>query len=66
VTREDLDEIYDVQIAEMSEEKLGKVAGGTSCLPATASPVIMTIVGTIVTSIGVTIGVEGTYDDPET
>ena len=66
VTQEDLDEIYDAQIAEMSEEELGKVAGGTSCLPATVSLWVMTILGTIVTSIGVTLEVEGTYDDPET
>lgn len=33
VTEEELDEINEQSRAELTEEELGKVAGGTSCLP---------------------------------
>lgn len=31
ISREELDEIYEKETENMSEEELGKVAGGTSC-----------------------------------
>ena len=34
ISEEELTEIYESQASELSEEELGKVAGGTSCMPA--------------------------------
>lgn len=34
VSKEELDEIVDAESEDISEEELGKIAGGTSCLTA--------------------------------
>ena len=47
ITREELDEIYAAQATELTDEELGKVAGGMSCF----GWVITTIIGTIVSSM---------------
>lgn len=57
VTAGDLDEMYSKVSAEMSEEELGKTAGGTSCMPLGAGislsvTIITTMsVGTILTKV---------------
>lgn len=45
VSKEELDAIYEAQTAEMSEDELGKVAGGTSCFVLTATLLASGIIG---------------------
>lgn len=46
ITVGELDAIAEEQVNELSEEELGKVAGGTSCLPASVALSIMTTAST--------------------
>lgn len=45
VSEEELDEIYEDMASTMSDEELGKVAGGTSC--GVVSSIILTITGVL-------------------
>ena len=49
VTAEDIDAVVEQASQELTEEELGKVAGGTSCLPATVCASFL--VGTVVTVV---------------
>ena len=60
VTKEDLDEVLEEKSAEISEEDLGKVAGGTSCLPVTYGVALGTVMLTGL--ITVSISMETTKD----
>ena len=46
VTKEDLDKLMEEAPAELSEEELGKVAGGTGCLIATGAIPMITLSAT--------------------
>ena len=62
LSEEELQTVADSMEAQMSEEELGKVAGGTSCLVTSVS--ISLISTTILSSVATTIiGTEGTFDD---
>ena len=54
LTAEELDEMYKKISAEMSDEELGKVAGGTTpvCISATLASVASLVLATIGISIG--------------
>lgn len=51
ITKEDLDAVNAASVAELSDEELGKVAGGTSCLTALAVTSLCTILGSAAYSI---------------
>lgn len=56
VKPEELDAIYAVQMEELSEEELGKVSGGISCLTA------LCVSSAFVTLLGLTLGINYTLD----
>lgn len=60
VTRADIDDILSVSGEEMSEEELGKVAGGTSCIAATAALIISSVISVAISLPVVTITVKET------
>lgn len=52
ISKEELDKIHEMQISNLSEEELGKVSGGTSCMYAVislsaASVIAFTAVGVV-------------------
>ena len=55
VTAEDLDIIAEQQTSELSEEELGKVAGGTSCIPWTYGLAMLTVASSIAITTSVSL-----------
>jgi len=54
LSREDIDSAFTQSADEMSEEELGKIAGGTSCLPATLGVSASITILSIATAISAT------------
>ena len=58
ISKEELDEVYEKQVSELSEEELGKVAGGTSCLTVLAVTTYLSVLTSISYSLKETLSAE--------
>ena len=62
ISEEEVQAIADAQSQELSEEELGKVAGGTSCLPATAGISLVVTTGSAISVVSILTSILGTFD----
>ncbi len=51
ITKEELDALYEAQTAEMSEEELGKVAGGASCFVVVTFITVISVSASVIVSL---------------
>ncbi len=58
ISGEELDDINEKQMSELSEEELGKVSGGTSCLSALTVSIFVTSLGSIAYTLDELLGDE--------